>query len=150
MNDISLILEGLSKNKRDNSLEDILLSKFNDLSSKDKKYIMAYDDTTSVDEGPKKDGTEWSEDEVMSLMETNDKVLYGALKHLYSCQTDSEKQTASTREHNNVGFNAYDADFLTSVCKQLLQRGFLTPKQKEIARKKLKKYRKQLTKLANS
>lgn len=135
------------------SLEYELLGKFKDLSAKDKKLIMKYDgDVTeeSLLEGRKKDGSDWTEDEVMSIMETNDKCLYGALKHLYACQTEQEKTSASTREHNGKGFNAYDAEFLTSICKQLLQKGTLSPKQKEVARKKLKKYRKQLTALANS
>lgn len=149
-NSISIILEGLTNEaKSSGDLDDILLSKFKDLSPKDKKYILN-SDCGKVLEARKKDGTDWTEDEVMNLLDTNDTVLYGALKHLYACQTEDEKESASTREHNGKGFNALDTDFLTSVCKQLLQRGFLTPKQKEVARKKLKKYRKQLTRLANS
>jgi hypothetical protein len=130
-------------------LKDTLLGKFKDLSSKDKKYIMQYDGE-EIAEGKKKDGSDWSEDEVMDLLDRDDRVLFGALKHLYACQTENEKASASTREHNGKGFNAYDAEFLTSICKQLLERGTLSPKQKEVARKKLKKYRKQLTALANS
>lgn len=133
-------------------LADELLGKFKDLSSKDKKLIMQYDGdiSESLNESPKKDGSLWTSDEVMSLLDSNDKVLYGALKHLYACQTDQEKTSASTREHNGKGFNAFDAEFLTSICKQLLQRGSLSQKQKEVARKKLKKYKTQLTALANS
>ena len=131
------------------SLEDILIGKFKDLTPDDKKILKSAE-TGSIDEGPKKDGTPWTEEEVMNLLDTNDKVLYGALKHLYTCQTESEKRAGATQDHNGVGFNAYDADFLTSVCKQLIERGSLSPKQKEVARKKLKKYRKQLVALANS
>lgn len=127
-------------------LEDELLGKFKDLSASDIKLLKSVD----IEEGPKRDGTLWSEDEVMNLVETNDKVLYGALKHLYACQTKDEKEASATRERNNVGFNAFDADFLTSVCKQLITKGSLSPKQKEVSRKKLKKYRKQLVALANS
>lgn len=131
--------------KSDN-LEDILLGKFKDLSAKDKELIL----NSNIDEAPKRDGSLWTEEEVMNLIETNDKVLYGALKHLYACQTDSEKVAGSTSEHNGKGFNSFDAEFLTSICKQLLERGTLSPKQKEVSRRKLKKYRKQLVELANS
>lgn len=137
------IIEAKSYNK---DLEKELLGKFKDLTSNDKKILQS----EGLDESPKKDGTLWTEEEVMSLLETNDKVLYGALKHLYTCQTEDEKNAGATQDHNGVGFNAYDADFLTSVCKQLLDRGTLSPKQKEVARKKLKKYKKQLVALANS
>lgn len=138
------VIEAKSTDNKD--LEKELLGKFKDLTSNDKKILQSSD----IDESPKKDGTLWSEDEVMNLLETNDKVLYGALKHLYTCQTEDEKKSSATREHNGVGFNAYDADFLTSICKQLLKKGTLSAKQKEVARKKLKKYRKQLVTLANS
>ena len=97
----------------------------------------------------KKDGTDWTEEEVMDLINRNDKVLYGALKYLYNEQTQDEKSTSSTREHNGRGFNAMDAEFLSSLAQQVIKRGTLSEKQKMYARKKLVKYRKQLTKLAN-
>jgi hypothetical protein len=133
-------------------LEDIMMGKFKELSKKDKEIILSSDvqEDIAVHEGKKKDGTPWTEEEVMGLLDTNDKVLYGALKHLYACQTDAEKSAESTQLRNNVGFNAYDAGFLTSVCKQLLQRGSLSQKQKEVSRNKLKKYKRQLVELANS
>lgn len=92
----------------------------------------------------------WEEDEIKSLVQTNDKVLYGALKNLYNCQTADEQTDADTRHANGVGFNAIDAPFLTSVSQFLMKRGFLTDKQKQITRKKLVKYNKQLTALANA
>ena len=92
----------------------------------------------------------WSEEEIKNLVQTNDKVLYGALKKLYACQTSEEQAWASTHESNGVGFNAIDAEFLTSVSNFLLDKGYLTDKQKVIVRKKLVKYNKQLTRLANA
>lgn len=92
----------------------------------------------------------WTENEIKNLIQTNDKVLYGALKKLYACQTSEEQAWASTHESNGVGFNAIDAEFLTSVANFLIGNGFLTKKQKEITRKKLIKYNKQLTRLANA
>ena len=92
----------------------------------------------------------WSEEEIKDLIQTNDKVLYGALKKLYACQTADEQISGETKEQNGVGFNGVDAPILTSFCEFLNKTGFLTPKQKNLARKKLVKYNKQLTKLANA
>lgn len=91
----------------------------------------------------------WSEDEIKNLVQTNDKVLYGALRKLYDCQTDDEKSDGITKVINHEGFNGVDAPILTSFYEFLNKTGFLTPKQKIVARKKLVKYNKQLTRLAN-
>lgn len=92
----------------------------------------------------------WTEDEIKNLVQNNDKVLYGALRKLYACQTTDEQDAGETKEHNGMGFNGVDAPILSSFCEFLNKTGFLTPKQKVIARKKLVKYNKQLTKLANA
>ena len=92
----------------------------------------------------------WTTDEIKNLVQTNDVVLYGALKKLYACQTEDERNSKETKEHNGKGFNGTDAQFLSSVSEFLISKGFLTDKQKVIVRKKLVKYTKQLTKLANA
>lgn len=92
----------------------------------------------------------WTEEEIKSLIQSNDKVLYGALKKLYACQTADEQSDGETHEQNGMGFNGVDAPILSSFCEFLNKTGFLTPKQKMLARKKLVKYNKQLTKLANA
>lgn len=91
----------------------------------------------------------WTEDEIKILIQENDKVLYGALKKLYAEQTADEQADGNTKEHNGVGFNGVDAPILSSMAEFLNKTGFLTPKQKALARKKLVKYNRQLTKLAN-
>ena len=91
----------------------------------------------------------WTEEEIKSLIQTNDTVLYRALKKLYAEQTADEQATGETREHNGKGFNGIDAKFLSSVSEFLIARGFLTAKQKTATRQMLKKYTKQLTRLAN-
>lgn len=91
----------------------------------------------------------WTKEEILSLLETNDKVLYGALKRLYACQTASEMANRGTVEKNGMGFNAIDGPILSSFAEFLLERGYLSPKQKEIARRKLPKYARQLVILAN-
>lgn len=110
-----------------------------------------YKDIYLVDmqeEKPKK--RVWTEDEIRDLIQTNDTVLYGALKKLYACQTSDEQDAGFTKIHNGVGFNSADSKFLSSISEFLLKRGFLTNKQKYVTRKKLVKYTRQLTKLANA
>lgn len=93
---------------------------------------------------------EWTTEEIKNLVATNDKVLYGALKKLYDCQTADEKDCGDTSHRNGAGFNGVDARFLSSCAEFLIRTGFLTEKQKVIVRKKLVKYTKQLTVLANA
>ena len=56
----------------------------------------------------------WSEDEIKNLIQTNDKVLYGALKKLYACQTEDERNSDCTKVYNGMGFNGVDAPILSS------------------------------------
>lgn len=92
----------------------------------------------------------WTEEEMKELVQTNDKVLYGALKRLYDCQTADEQSAGQTKLHNGAGFNGTDAPILSSMAEFLKRTGFLTEKQKVIVRRKLVKYNKQLTRLANA
>lgn len=93
---------------------------------------------------------QWTEEEIKSLVQTNDKVLYGALRKLYAQQTADEQKAGETKHHNGVGFNGCDAKIMSSFAEFLERTGFLTPKQKAVARRKLVKYNKQLTRLANA
>lgn len=92
----------------------------------------------------------WTEDEIKNLVQTNDKVLYGALRKLYAEQTSDEQAAGTTKHYNGVGFNGADAKIMSSFAEFLKRTGFLTPKQKAVARRKLVKYNKQLTRLANA
>lgn len=91
----------------------------------------------------------WKEEEVIHHIKTNDKVLYNALLKLYDCQTADEQMEGNAKVNNGIGFNGFDAPILTSFAEFLLKTGFLTYKQKNLCRKKLVKYRRQLTLLAN-
>lgn len=91
----------------------------------------------------------WTEDEIRDYVQTNDKVLYGTIKKLYNEQTEDEKEAGQTKHYNNVGFNGADSKFMSSVAEFLIRRGYLTEKQKFAARKRMVKYTKQLTRLAN-
>lgn len=91
----------------------------------------------------------WTSEEIKNLIQTSDMVLYTALMRLYERQTSDEIAEGAANHRNGAGFNGIDAAILTSFCKFLNKTGFLTPKQKIIARKKLVKYTKQLTAIAN-
>ena len=91
----------------------------------------------------------WTAEEIGSLVQRDDRVLYRAIKQLYNRQTAEEKLDGRSTEDNGEGFNKFDAEFMSSLARFLGMRGFLTDKQKECARKKMKKYTKQLTRIAN-
>ena len=91
----------------------------------------------------------WKKEEIRELLETNDRAVVRGIVVIYSLQTEDERKTAETMEHNGVGFSGLDAQFLSSLAKQILERGWLTEKQMVYARKKILKYAGQLTKVAN-
>lgn len=91
----------------------------------------------------------WNEEQIKYWINRSDEVLYLALRALYGCQTDQEKLDGNTSEENGVGFNAYDAPFLSAMIKDLDKWGHLTKGQKEKTRPMIMKYSKQLVKLAN-
>jgi hypothetical protein len=67
---------------------------------------------------------------------------------IYKYQTETEKMTDSVSVNNGVGFAGTDGEFLSSLAKQLLSRGSLSPKQMTFLHKKMPKYAKQLWKAA--
>jgi len=91
----------------------------------------------------------WKAEEIKTLVQTNDRVLYGAMLKLYACQTADEVASGTTNHRNGAGFNGVDAGIMSSFCEFYNRTGFLTDRQKTIARRKLVKYTRQLTMLAN-
>lgn len=92
----------------------------------------------------------WTKEEIKNLIMTNDKMVERSVLKLYDYQTKEEQYDKNTTEENGVGFNSFDASFLTSIAEQLKRKIHLTRKQIEITRKKLIKYSGQLTKIANN
>lgn len=92
----------------------------------------------------------WTEEEIRELLRTNDKMLMRSLKKLYECQTTDEKASRETRNVNGIGFNKVDSEILSSIAEFMLSRGYLSDKQKEVVRRKIMKYAKQITKIANA
>ena len=91
-------------------------------------------------------GRVWTNEDIKELIRTNDKAVIRALLVIYSYQTAHEKACGETIADNGIGFNGVDAEILSSFAEQFNRRGFLSPKQMRIARKKLPKYSGQILK----
>lgn len=92
---------------------------------------------------------QWTVQEMKELLETNDEVLRRCVIALYEQQTDEEQDAEETIVKNGAGYNGADAKIMSSLAQFAIKNKFLTPKQTALARKKIMKYIKQLTDLAN-
>jgi hypothetical protein len=79
-----------------------------------------------------------------SIRQASAEELLRLLLILYHRQTLSERQDGFSMEQNGVGFSKFDAPLLTSIAEWGQRRGFLTPKQVEVMRRRLRKYVRQL------
>ena len=75
--------------------------------------------------------------------------LGNCLLAIYDRQTEDEKATEATKHHNKIGFNGPDAEILSSIAKFFKGRGYMSRKQEDLVRKKMKKYGRQLAEIAN-
>lgn len=91
----------------------------------------------------------WTQAEIKQLIKTNPEAQKRALLRIYDRQTEVEKRAANTIEHNGVGFNAADAEFMSDLALQLRQHGWLSPKQMAKVAKAMPKYARQITEIAN-
>lgn len=91
----------------------------------------------------------WTKDEILDLIERNDTMVGRSLVQLWMRQTEDEKSTMSTRECNARGFSGVDAEFLSALAMQFNSKNWLSDKQTAVARRRLHKYAKQLTRIAN-
>ena len=91
----------------------------------------------------------WDRDAIFDLLDNNDKAVARAILALYKRQTTSEQSVGYTKEHNSVGFTAFDAPFLSSLAESLPKyHNNLTVRQLAKARPMMKKYWKQLLDIA--
>lgn len=87
-------------------------------------------------------------EKVKALLQSSDKAVCRGLLRIYERQTASEQRADTTTDANGVGFSAFDAEILSSFAKQLLQGKTLSPRQMELARKKVVRYAGQLAEIA--
>lgn len=91
----------------------------------------------------------WTKEEIGEKIKRDDNWLVRGLLAIYDRQTEEEQSTHSTQVHNGIGFNAYDAEFLTNSAKWYKNKGFLTKKHLNAVRKAMIKYSGQLARIAN-
>lgn len=90
-----------------------------------------------------------TEEQIRELIATNDKALARAILAIYQRQTVTEQACGTTQAQNGVGFNAFDAPFLTSIAKALPKwNNRMTPRQIAKARPMMMKYARQLLEIA--
>jgi len=77
-------------------------------------------------------------------------VLYQMLQALYERQTREEQTVECTVANNGVGFNAFDAKFLTDVAINSRQYSGLTDRQAAFVGAALKKYSRQLLSISEA
>lgn len=87
-------------------------------------------------------GRYWTKEDIQDLIAKNDKAAIAALLKIYANQTDDEQNSENTKYYNGL-----DAGILTSMAKWYEGKGFLTPKQLEVAKRKLKKYAGQILRM---
>ncbi len=101
----------------------------------------------------------WNIDEIKENLIKDNIWVVRAVVAIYNYQTLDEQEQEETTENNGVGFNGCDGNIMSSFAKQIIRYNnntspvkhpsALSPKQMSIARKKIIKYSKQLTKIAN-
>lgn len=88
--------------------------------------------------------TQWDKAKLVELLNTNDKAVWRGVARIYERQTEAEKAVGDTCVYNGIGFSGADAQILSSLAQFYEKTGFMTPRQTAIARKKIKKYTRQL------
>jgi len=91
-----------------------------------------------------KNGKIWDKESIQLLLDKSDQAVYNGLMRIYNRQTRDEQNYQETRDWNTIGFTGVDGNIMSSYAEFYKKTGFLTPKQLTIARKKMKKYWRQL------
>jgi len=86
---------------------------------------------------------------IRKKLSTDKKWAEKAIIKLYNQQTDDEQWVEETRLKNGIGFNAIDAQLLSSFAKDIEKYGRLTNKQCKWAFCKLPKYWNQILNICN-
>ena len=92
----------------------------------------------------------YTKEEIITLLDTNDKAVVRALVRIYERQTAAEQSAEQTTDANGVGFNGPDSRILTYRAKYAIRTGSLSGNHLTDTRERIKKYWKQLLSVANS
>lgn len=99
----------------------------------------------------------WTKEAIKQNLLENDQWVVRGILAIYDRQTFDEQASHITKHNNGIGFNGVDAEILTSFAEQIIKwmnggkaySSPLSPKQMEIARRKIIKYSRQLAEIAN-
>jgi hypothetical protein len=91
----------------------------------------------------------WSLEEIRHKIATNDTWLCRGIIAIYKRQTADEQRNRTTSEPNGFGYNLKDSFIMSTLAEHLLKGFTLSEEQRHIARMRLSKYARQLTKIAN-
>ena len=92
----------------------------------------------------------WTTEKMKDILNRYDDQVCKAVVKIYENQTTDEQSAHETKHVNGIGFNGADAPIMSSFAEFYMKRGFLSPKQLMIARKKIMKYAGQLCVIANN
>jgi hypothetical protein len=95
-----------------------------------------------------KSGSTLTVEGIRDRIAVSDLWLYRGILAIYKGQTQDEKSARTTSHDNGIGFNGADAEILSSFAEQIITRRSLSPRQREIARRKMGKYAGQLFRIA--
>lgn len=90
-----------------------------------------------------KNKNEWKQ-YIQNLLRTNDEALLRSVVVIFESQTLEEVYSYKSLENNGVGFNKFDAEFLTGIAHKIKLRKRITDEEMHILRTKMPKYWKQL------
>lgn len=85
---------------------------------------------------------------IKGKLATDNRWLFRGIVAIYECQTKDEQATETTSHRNGIGFNGCDAEFGSSLAKQILSGRNLSTRQIEAARRMMSKYAGQLARIA--
>ena len=86
---------------------------------------------------------------IREMLSTDSRWALKGLVRIYNNQTVDEKSSEDTKHDNGIGFTGADGHIMTSIAKQYIARGSLSPKQMGIVHKNMPKYSRQLEKEAS-
>lgn len=92
----------------------------------------------------------WTQEEIIALIEKNNIFVEKCIIKIYERQTADEQENSSTEHNNGIGFSGVDAKTMTYYANYILSGRHLTGEHLEKARKRIKKYKRQLTEIANN
>jgi hypothetical protein len=91
----------------------------------------------------------WDKDEIKAVLVRSDVFVTRSVVKMLARQTVAEAQGGYTNVANNVGFSAFDAEFLTSIANKIIEGRNLSVKQISSTRKSMLRYAGQITDIAN-